>query len=275
MKKLFALLLSVFTLVACSTPSKTATTQQQTPTKVKVGVVGAQAQELWEFVAKKAEKENIAIEIVNFSDYVKPNTALEEGSLDMNAFQHRAYLAQWNKDHKTDIKEIGTTFMVPLYYYSNKYKSLKDLPNKAKVLIPSEVAIQGRALIALQTEGLIKLKNGGSTRSNVADIVENPRELEIIEAESAQAPRLLADVDAASINGSMAKDAGLDVNAFIFSDGNHLDTIPNDRYNIIAVKGKDVDNAVYKKIVALFQQDDTAKKMNDIAPGMFIPVWKK
>ena len=207
------------------------------------------------------------------NDYVLPNTALEEGSVQMNAFQHRAYLAQWNKDKGTDLKEIGTTFITPLYYFSTKYKSLKDLPDHAKVLVPKEVAIQGRALVALQTEGLITLKEGVGTKASLADITSNPRNLEIIEAESAQAPRLLQDVDAASINGSMAQDAGLKIEDNIFSDANHLDTIPKDRYNIIVVKAADADNPTYKKIVELYQTDDVAKKMDEVAPGQYFPVW--
>ena len=263
------------TLAACGNQtSKQETTKETKPAEhVKVAVVGSAAHEIWDFVAEKAKKENIDLEVVEMNDYVLPNTALEEGSVQLNAFQHRAYLAQWNKDKGSDIKEIGTTFIVPLYYFSTKYKSLKDLPENAKVLVPKEVAIQGRALVALETEGLITLKDGVGTKASLADITSNPRNLEIIEAESAQAPRLLQDVDAASINGSMAKDAGLKVEDYIFTDADHLDTIPKDRFNIIAANAKDADNPTYKKIVALFQADDVAKKMNEIGPGQYFPVW--
>lgn len=275
-KKFLLAATSLFTLAACG---QAATTQQQTttqaPVTVKIGVTGSQMQTVWEYVAEKAKKENINLEVVTFSDYVQPNTALAEGSLQMNAFQHRQYLANWNKERGTDIKEIGTTFIVPLYYFSNKYKSLTELPEGATVLIPSEVAIQGRALVALQSAGVLKLKDGGSLKSTQADIIENPKKLNIIEAESAQAPRLLPDVDAATINGSMAHDAGLNVKDYIFTDGDHLDTIPADRYNIIAVNGKDVDNPTYKKIVELFQSDDVIAKLNEVAPGQYVPVWKK
>lgn len=274
-KKLLLAATAVFTLAACNQATTPQSTATQAPVTVKIGVVGSQQQTVWEYVAEKAKKENINLEVVAFSDYVQPNTALAEGSLHMNAFQHRAYLAKFNADHKTDIKEIGTTFIVPLYYFSTKYKSLTDLPEGATVLIPSETAIQGRALVALQTVGLLKLKDGGSMQSTVADVIENPRNIKLLEAESAQAPRLLQDVDAASINGSMAQDAGLNVKEYIFTDGDHLDTIPSERFNIIAVNGKDVDNATYKKIVELFQSDDVTAKLDEVAPGQFFPVWKK
>lgn len=275
LRNLFLAAVAAVTLAACGNQtSKQETSKETKPAEhVKVAVVGSAAHEIWDFVADKAKKENIDLEVVEMNDYVLPNTALEEGSVQLNAFQHRAYLAQWNKDKGSDIKEIGTTFIVPLYYFSTKYKSLKDLPENAKVLVPKEVAIQGRALVALETEGLITLKEGVGTKASLADITSNPRNLEIIEAESAQAPRLLQDVDAASINGSMAQDAGLKVEDYIFTDADHLDTIPKDRFNIIAANAKDADNPTYKKIVALFQADDVAKKMNEIGPGQYFPVW--
>ncbi len=275
LRNLFLTAVAAVTLAACGNQtSKQETTKETKPAEhVKVAVVGSAAHEIWDFVAEKAKKENIDLEVVEMNDYVLPNTALEEGSVQLNAFQHRAYLAQWNKDKGSDIKEIGTTFIVPLYYFSTKYKSLKDLPENAKVLVPKEVAIQGRALVALETEGLITLKEGVGTKASLADITSNPRNLEIIEAESAQAPRLLQDVDAASINGSMAQDAGLKVEDYIFTDADHLDTIPKDRFNIIAANAKDADNPTYKKIVELFQADDVAKKMNEIGPGQYFPVW--
>ena len=275
LRNLFLTAVAAVTLAACGNQtSKQETVKETKPAEhVKVAVVGSAAHEIWDFVADKAKKENIDLEVVEMNDYVLPNTALEEGSVQLNAFQHRAYLAQWNKDKGSDIKEIGTTFIVPLYYFSTKYKSLKDLPENAKVLVPKEVAIQGRALVALETEGLITLKDGVGTKASLADITSNPRNLEIIEAESAQAPRLLQDVDAASINGSMAQDAGLKVEDYIFTDADHLETIPKDRFNIIAANAKDADNPTYKKIVALFQADDVAKKMNEIGPGQYFPVW--
>ena len=275
LRNLFLTAVAAVTLAACGNQTSKQETTKETKAAehVKVAVVGSAAHEIWDFVAEKAKKENIDLEVVEMNDYVLPNTALEEGSVQLNAFQHRAYLAQWNKDKGSDIKEIGTTFIVPLYYFSTKYKSLKDLPENAKVLVPKEVAIQGRALVALETEGLITLKDGVGTKASLADITSNPRNLEIIEAESAQAPRLLQDVDAASINGSMAQDAGLKVEDYIFTDADHLDTIPKDRFNIIAANAKDADNPTYKKIVELFQADDVAKKMNEIGPGQYFPVW--
>ena len=126
LRNLFLTAVAAVTLAACGNQtSKQETTKETKPAEhVKVAVVGSAAHEIWDFVAEKAKKENIDLEVVEMNDYVLPNTALEEGSVQLNAFQHRAYLAQWNKDKGSDIKEIGTTFIVPLYYFSTKYKSL-------------------------------------------------------------------------------------------------------------------------------------------------------
>lgn len=276
-KKVILGAVSAVLLAACGSQTATQPTQttQAPAEKVKVAVVGSAGKEIWEYVAEKAKKENIAIEVVELNDYVQPNKQLADGEVQINAFQHRAYLKKWNEEHKTDIREIGATFITPLYFFSTSLKSLNDLPQNGKVSIPKETAIQGRALVALQTAGVIKLKNGGSTTSSVADVVENPKNIELVEIESAQAARTLEDVDAGVVNGTFAKDAGLDVKSYIFTDADHLDTIPSDRHNIIAVNAKDVDNATYKKIVELYQTDDVAKKLDEISPGQFFPVWKK
>lgn len=276
-KKFLVAATAALTLVACGAqPQATKTeTSKAEATKVKVAVVGSAAHEIWDFVAEKAKKENIDIEVVELNDYVQPNKQLADGEVQVNAFQHRAYLKKWNEEHKTDIREIGVTFITPLYFFSNTVKSLADLPQNAKVSIPKETAIQGRALVGLQTAGVIKLKDGGSTTSTLDDIVENAKNIELLEVESSQAARTLEDVDAAVIGGTFAKDAGIDVNSHIFTDADHLDTIPSDRFNIIAVNAKDVDNPTYKKIVELYQAEDVAKKMDEISPGQFFPVWNK
>ena len=126
LRNLFLTAVAAVTLAACGNQtSKQETTKETKPAEhVKVAVVGSAAHEIWDFVAEKAKKENIDLEVVEMNDYVLPNTALEEGSVQLNAFQHRAYLAQWNKDKGSDIKEIGTTFIVPLYYFSTKCKSI-------------------------------------------------------------------------------------------------------------------------------------------------------
>lgn len=269
MKKLFLILLAALTLVGCSKQ------EEAKVEKVKVAVVGSTSKEIWDYVAEKAKKENIDLEVIELNDYVQPNKQLAEGEIQINAFQHRAYLKKFNEEHKTNIVEIGTTFITPLYIYSTKVKSLSDLPENGTVSIPKETAIQGRALVALQTAGVIKLKPGSNTTSGVDAVEENPKNIKLLEIDSAQAPRTLDEVDAGVVNATFAKDAGISDDKRIFSDADYLDTIPSDRFNIIAVNEKDKDNEVYKKIVKLFQSEDVAKKTEEVAPGQFFPVWNK
>lgn len=270
-KKILVSLVAAFTLAACGPQ----TAQNKENPKVKVAVVGSAFKELWDYVAEKAKKENIDIQVVELNDYVQPNKQLADGEIQMNSFQHRAFLKKFNEEHKTNIVEIGSTFITPLYFYSYKVKSLNDLAENATVAIPREPAIQGRALVALQTAGVIKLKAGSDTTSNLDAVEENKKNIKLLEVDSAQAARALEDVDAAAVNSTFAKDAGISDDKRIFTDADHLDTIPTDRYNIIAVNEKDKDNPTYKKIVELFQQDDVVKKLEEIAPGQFFPVWNK
>ncbi len=271
LKKILVSLVASFALAACGPQ----TAQNKENPKVKVAVVGSVFKELWGYVAEKAKKENIDIQVVELNDYVQPNKQLADGEIQMNSFQHRAFLKKFNEEHKTNIVEIGSTFITPLYFYSYKVKSLNDLAENATVAIPREPAIQGRALVALQTAGVIKLKAGSDTTSNLDAVEENKKNIKLLEVDSAQAARALEDVDAAAVNSTFAKDAGILDDKRIFTDADHLDTIPTDRYNIIAVNEKDKDNPTYKKIVELFQQDDVAKKLEEIAPGQFFPVWNK
>lgn len=241
---------------------------------VKIAVVGSAESQIWQYVAKKAKKENINLKVVEMTDYIQPNVALDNGSVDMNAFQHGAYLKQWNKDHHGNLVSIGQTFITPLYIFSNKISNLKNLPQNAKVVIPIETAIQGRSLLAFETAGVIKLKPGVETKATIKDVIENPKNIKFVEVESASAPRVLKEVDAAVIGGGFASDAGMDVDKAIFTDADYIDTIPKDRYNIIAVKEKDKNNKTYKQIVKLYQSDDVISKMKEVGKGQFVPVWK-
>lgn len=268
--KLFGLLSLALGLAACGNE---ATPTEEAAESVKIAVVGSSEKELWEFVADKAEKENIDLEVVELTDYNQPNEALVNDSVDMNAFQHYAFLSKWNEESGNNVTPIGLTFITPLYIFSEKLASLDDLPENGKVIIPVETAIQGRALLALQTAGVITLKDGGSTTSTLDDITDNPKNIEFVEVESAQSPRMLPDVDAAVLNGTFAEDAGISIEENIFTDADYLDSIPADRYNLIAVREDDVDNETYRRLVELYQEDDVAEKMEEISPGQYYPVW--
>lgn len=187
------LTLAVFA-VGCSSDS----TQGKETTKVKLGISGTDTR-IWDFISKKAEKEGIEIELVKFSDYVAPNTALAEGELDVNAFQTVAYFDVFIEEHDLDLVPIATTVLAPMGIYSEKYKDVNDIPDGAKIAIPNDASNQGRALLLLQEAGLIGLPEDFDPNGNLNQVTDNPKNLELIEVVPSQTPRALPDV-AAFIN---------------------------------------------------------------------------
>lgn len=208
---------------------------------VKVGVVG-EVNEPWEYVQKKiVEQENIRIELVKFSDYNAPNTALDNGDIDINAFQTEIFMDNVNKESGYENTSIGYTSMNPLGIYSNSYKDLKNLQTGDKIAIPNDVSNEGRALLLLQTAGLIELNPEAGLLQTVKDITKNDLNLAITTLDSNQTARALEDVDISVINSGMAVDAGLiPTEDALFLEPINEDSTPY--YNVIAVRKADVEN---------------------------------
>ncbi len=243
-------------------------------TKVKIGVSGSDNR-IWDFVAKKAKKEGIDIEIVRFSDYVQPNLALEEGELDANAFQTISYFNEFKKEHDLDLTPVGTTVIAPLGLYSEKYKSVDDIPDGAKIAVPNEATNMGRAFLLLQEAGLIELPEDFDGNGSLDKIKKNPKNIEIVPVVAGQTPRVLPDVAASIINNGIAVDAGFNpVKDSIF----HEDDTATPYINIIAARTEDKDNKTLKKIVELYQEEDTAdfieKEYNGSTIPTFVPLSK-
>ncbi len=243
-------------------------------TKVKIGVSGTDNR-IWDFVAKKVKKEGIDIEIVRFSDYVQPNLALEEGELDANAFQTISYFNEFKKEHDLDLTPIGTTVIAPLGLYSEKYKSVDDIPDGAKIAVPNEATNMGRAFLLLQEAGLIDLPEDFDGNGSLDKIKKNPKNIEIVPVVAGQTPRVLPDVAASIINNGIAVDAGFNpVKDSIF----HEDDTATPYINIIAARTEDKDNKTLKKIVELYQEEDTAdfieKEYNGSTIPTFVPLSK-
>ena len=164
-----------------------------------------------EAAARKLAKKGVEMEIVQFTDYVMPNTSLEDGSLDANYFQHKPYLDDFNAQKGTKLSSMGGVHYEPFGIYAGKCKSLKDLKKGAIVAVPNDATNEGRALLLMQDQGLITLKDGVGLTATVRDIKENPKKLRIEEIEAAQLVRALPDVDIAIINGNYAILGGLKV----------------------------------------------------------------
>lgn len=273
MKKVIYLLILLFSigiLTGCSTKEEL----DSEVVVVKVGLVGEMT-EMWEPVQENLKDENIKIEIVKFADYTLPNQALADGEIDLNAFQHVAFLNNEINTKGLDLTPIGNTIIAPLNLYSKKINDVSQLKSGDKIAIPNDLTNGGRGLKVLETAGLIKLDQSKGYIPSVSDIIENPLKLEFIEVEASNIPSLLPDVAAAIINGNHAHDYGLNPKKdAIYSIP--VDEIEEDNpyINIIVARGEDKDNEVYLKVVNAYNQPNVAKVINDTFGGLYIPAWK-
>lgn len=228
---------------------------------IKVGASPAPHAEILEQIKAQLADEGYTLEIQEFSDYIQPNVALSEGELDANYFQHITYLEDYNAENGTDLVSAGGIHFEPLCIYPGKATSLDGLADGAKVAVPSDPTNEARALLLLQDQGLIKIKDGAGLTATKNDIAENPKNIEIIEAEAAALPRTLADVDLAVINGNYAIGAGLDPSTALASE--KVGSEAADKYvNVVAVRPADKDS---EKIQALVRalESDTVKQFID------------
>lgn len=240
---------------------------------IKLGVVG-ENNEQWEPVIAALAKENITLELVKFADYTLPNQALADGEIDLNAFQHYAFLNNEIKDKGLELTAIGETIIAPLGLYSKKIKSVSELKSGDKIAIPNDATNGGRSLKVLEAAGLIKVNPDAGYVPTVSDITENPLKLEFYEVEAAQTSSLLPDVAAAIINGGHAVDAGY----FPQTDAIYLETVAqgsdNPYINIIVARTADKDKEVYKKVVAAFRTDEVAEVIKTAYKGAYLPAWQ-
>lgn len=261
-----AILLFTLILSGCSGNSASGSGEKEV---VKVGVNGSGVP-IWEYMKEKAAKEGIEIEIVEFADYVRPNQALADGDIDLNAFQTISYFDSFVEEHNLDLVPIGSTIIAPMGIYSEKYKAVEDLPKGSKVAVPQEATNLGRALLLLEEAGLIDLKEGFDQSQGLEAIKENPKNLEFTPVVAAQTPRVLPDVAASIINNGVAVEAGfVPVNDSIYIEGAESKPF----INIIAAKEKDKDNKTYKKIVELYQEDDVAEHIKKTYKDSLIPTF--
>lgn len=240
---------------------------------VTVGVASDYEADVWDVVVEKASQEGIEVEIVLFTDYVQPNISLQDGSTDLNAFQHIAFLNSWNDENDGDLTALGFTYVAPLRAYSDKIESLDDLQDGDKIGIPNDPTNGGRALLALEQAGVIEVDDEAGVLPTVDDITANDKNLEFEELEAAQLAQVLPDVAAVFVNNNFALDAGLSVEDAIFSDGDDIESLAADYKNVIATRAADVENELYAHIVSLYQSEDVAVKLDEVSEGADLPAW--
>jgi D-methionine transport system substrate-binding protein len=238
--------------------------------KLVVGATPTPAGEVLAYVQQHlAKKAGLDLEIKEFTDYVLPDTSLQDGSLDANLYQHKPYLDDFNKSKGTDLVPVVKPYLPPMGVYSRKVTDVAKLVDGSTVAVPNDVTNEGRALKLLAANGVITLKEGAGTAASPADITANPKHLKFKELEPAQLPRSLDDVAAAVINNNYAQDAGLSP----AQDAVLLESAKNNPYaNLLAVKKGNEDDPRVKKLAELLTSPEVRKFIEDKYKGSVLPV---
>ncbi|MCM1466876.1 MAG: MetQ/NlpA family ABC transporter substrate-binding protein [Alistipes sp.] len=290
MKKLVSLLLTfvcMLSLAACgdnngsnaaNAPTDGATTAAASdattaaPVQLTKLVVGASVTPHAEILA--VVKDDMAaagydLEIVEFSDYVIPNTSLEDGSLDANYFQHEPYLLDFNAENGTHLVAVEPIHYEPFGIYAGQSTSLADLPDKAKIAVPNDTTNEARALLLLEQEGLIKLKEGAGIQATKNDIAENPHNFEIVELQAEQVARALPDVNIGIINGNNALAAGLSISDALAQEAS--DSLAAQTYaNVLVVKEGNETNPGIVALVEALKSDKVKKYIDETYNGAVV-----
>lgn len=259
-KKIF-FCLGIFLLTACHADDKNT---------LKVGAISGPETELVEVAQKYAKnKFNLTIKIIEFTDYLQPNAALNDGSLDANMFQHQPFLDQQIKDKNYSLIAIGKTFVYPMGIYSDKLKKLQDLPNKSLVAVPNDTSNEGRALLLLQKANLITLDKNAGLYATPKDIIANPKQLTFTELDASQIPRSLPDVTMAAINTNYAVAAGLSPT----HDALFLESKDSPYANIIVIRKNSINDPRMKQLVEALQSNEVREAAKRIFNNQAIPAW--
>ena len=241
-------------------------------TTIKVGATPAPHAEILEVAKGILAEQGITLEIVEFNDYIQPNLAVESGELDANYFQHITYMNEFNVSDGTHLVSAAEIHYEPFGLYAGKTASIDELADGAQIAVPNDTTNEARALLLLQQEGLITLKEGAGITATKADIAENPKNLDIVELEASQLPVRLGDVDMAVINGNYAIDAGLKVSdalAVESADGEAAQAY----VNVLAVKeGRENDPAIQALVEAL-KSDEVKTFMDETYEGAVVPMF--
>lgn len=237
---------------------------------LRLGVIAGAEEQVAE-VARRVAKERyqLEVELVVFSDYVAPNAALADGSIDANAFQHRPFLEQQSRDRGYRFAVAGNTFIYPIAGYSKRIGAVSELPDRARVAVPNDPTNLGRSLALLAREKLVTLRPGAGVNATVLDIVENPRRLRIVELEAAQLPRALPDVDLAIINTNYAAQAGL----VPTRDGLFVEDKDSPYMNLIVMREDNRDAAKVRTFVKAYQSEEVAAAAAAIFKGGAVKGW--
>ena len=236
---------------------------------IKIAVTAGPHAQIAEVAKKVAERDGLKLQIVEFNDYIQPNAALDAGDVQANSYQHLPFLQSQIQARGYKISAVGETVTFPMGFYSKKFKSLADLPNGAKVGIQNDPSNSGRALSLLQKYGVIKLKPTAGISATVLDVIDNPKNIQLVQIEAAQLPRSLDDLDASAINTNYAVQANL----VPTRDAIAIEDAKSPYANLIAVRTQDVGKPWVPKLVKAFQSPEVKKLVEASFSGSMVPAF--
>ena len=237
---------------------------------LKVGVMsGPEADVMKVAIDTAAQNNGLKVKLIEFSDYVSPNIALSDGSIDANAFQHRPYLESMIENRGFKLAAVGNTFVYPIAAFSKRFKSIGELPEGATIAIPNDPSNEGRTLILMHKNEMITLKDPSNLEATPADITANPRNFKFVELDAAQLPRSLEDVDLAFINNTYAVPAGL----IAPRDGLLVEDKESPYVNLIVSRQDNLDDPRLQQLLNAYQSQPVLDKANELFKGSAVPGW--
>lgn len=265
MKKFTAILLALMLFVPAFALADAA------PAEITIGATPSPHVEILEAIQPQLEAAGIKLNIITYTDYIQPNDALAAGDLDANFFQHKPYMDDYNMGKGTNLLALIPVHYEPMGLFPGKTASIDALADGASIAVPNDTTNEARALLLLETNGLIKLREGAGMTATKLDIVENPKNLDIQEIEAAQLPRVLPDVDMAVINGNYAVQAGMNVASDALAK-EESDSLAAETYvNYVVVNGDSYDAELFDKLAAVLTSEETQKWITENYGGAVVP----
>ncbi|WP_116475691.1 methionine ABC transporter substrate-binding lipoprotein MetQ [Zobellella maritima] len=262
-------LASALALVGCGEEAKE-TAKEETIKPLRLGVIAGSEEQVAEIAARVAKEQyNLDVELVSFSDYVTPNVALNDGNLDINAFQHKPYLDKQIADRGYTLVPVGNTFVYPIAGYSKQIESLDELEDDAKIAVPNDPTNLGRTLLLLEQQGLIEVRDEAGLEATTLDITANPKNLQIIELEAPQLPRSLEDVALAVINTTYASQIDL----LPGRDSLFVEDKESPYVNLIVSRVDNQDDERIKTFVKAYQSEEVYQGALELFKGGVVKGW--
>ena len=240
--------------------------------KIVVGASPAPHAEILKAANDVLKEKGYELEIKEYVDYIQPNLALESGDLDANYFQHLPYLESFNKENGTNLVSAGAIHYEPFGVYAGETTSLDELQDGATIAVPNDTTNEARALLLLEAQGLIKLKEDAGLTATKNDIVENPKNLQLYEVEAAQLPRVIGDVDVAVINGNYAIEAGYKVSDALAVEAS--DSLAATTYgNVVAVRAGEENDPAIQALIEALTSDEVKAFIESTYDGAVVPLF--